>query len=82
MPHFYNVMKKQLRSPEQGADTVVYLAVADKVTSLKSGQFFFDREPTPKHLWQARTEYKESDVECLVHRLSTMVEEKGFMLPE
>lgn len=81
MPQFYNILKNQFRSPEQGADTVVYLAVADKASALESGQFFFDREPSSKHLWQAGTEYSEADVNQLVKRLKTIIEEKGFTLP-
>jgi hypothetical protein len=42
-------MRKRLRTPEQGADTLVWLAVAPPAL-LPSGQFWFDRAPQPTHL--------------------------------
>ena len=46
IPKFYNRTKKILRSPEQGCDTIVYLAVED---NLPSGLFWFDRKPRNTH---------------------------------
>ena len=40
MPTFYRRLQTRLRTPEQGADTVVWLAVAKAVTSFPSGTFF------------------------------------------
>jgi dehydrogenase/reductase SDR family member 12 len=40
-------MRKRLRTPEQGADTIVWLAVEP---GLPSGRFWFDRAPQPTHL--------------------------------
>ena len=43
MPDFYNKMKDKLRTVEQGADTVVWLAMADAAVTdekNKGGQFF------------------------------------------
>ena len=43
MPDFYNKMKDKLRTVEQGADTIVWLAIAESpVTDEKNkgGQFF------------------------------------------
>lgn len=82
MPEFYDMMKKRLRTEEEGADTIIYLAAAGDVKSFKSGQFFFDRRPASKHLWLGGTEYKESEADHLVQRLRTMIEDKGFSLPK
>ena len=40
IPDFYEKMKDKLRTPEQGADTVVWLAVAPSVRNQPSGLFF------------------------------------------
>jgi hypothetical protein len=46
-------MRKRLRAPIQGADTIVWLAVAP---ALPSGRFWFDRAPKPTHLLPFTTE--------------------------
>jgi dehydrogenase/reductase SDR family protein 12 len=53
IPRFWRVMRKRLRTPEQGADTLLWLAVAP---ALPSGQFWFDRAPQPTHLLPFTTE--------------------------
>lgn len=40
MPDFYLSMKERLRTPEQGADTVVWLAVSEAAVTNPSGSFF------------------------------------------
>ena len=47
IPGFWQVMRTRLRTPEEGADTIVWLAVA---SALPSGWFWFDRAPQPTHL--------------------------------
>jgi dehydrogenase/reductase SDR family member 12 len=49
LPGFHRVMGPILRSPQQGADTVVWLATAD-AGRLGSGQFWHDRRPRPEYL--------------------------------
>lgn len=49
IPRFWAVMRTLLRTPEQGADTVVWLATAER-ERLESGGFYFDRAPRSKHL--------------------------------
>lgn len=44
LPGFYKVMKSLLRTPEQGADTIVWLASAPEAGKV-SGKFWLDREP-------------------------------------
>jgi hypothetical protein len=44
LPGFHKVMRSFLRSPEQGADTIVWLASAPEAEQV-SGKFWLDREP-------------------------------------
>ena len=44
LPGFYRLMQPLLRSPEQGADTITWLACAAEASEA-SGQFYLDREP-------------------------------------
>jgi NAD(P)-dependent dehydrogenase (short-subunit alcohol dehydrogenase family) len=48
IPRFYALMRTLLRTPEQGADTVVWLAAAPR-ERIGSGRFFFDRAPRSTH---------------------------------
>jgi NAD(P)-dependent dehydrogenase (short-subunit alcohol dehydrogenase family) len=44
LPGFYRLMRPLLRSPEQGADTITWLAAAPSAAET-SGRFYLDREP-------------------------------------
>lgn len=77
MPEFFQFTRKQLRSEEQGADTIVYLAIADEAVLNKSGEFFFDRKVAPKHLWLSGTKYGREQVVALVEKLEALMKEKG-----
>jgi NAD(P)-dependent dehydrogenase (short-subunit alcohol dehydrogenase family) len=44
LPGFYRLTKALLRTPEQGADTIVWLAAAPEIATV-SGRFWLDREP-------------------------------------
>ncbi len=46
LPGFYRLMQPFLRTPEQGADTIVWLAT-DPAASEVSGKLFLDRRPRP-----------------------------------
>lgn len=48
LPRFYRVMRRGLRAPEEGADTIVWLAASQD--ALPSGQFWHDREQRPTHI--------------------------------
>lgn len=48
LPVFNRVMGPLLRTPEQGADTIVWLAVADEAAGATGG-FFLDRRRRPEH---------------------------------
>jgi len=59
LPRFHSVMKRVLRTPAEGADTVIWLAASPAARG-QTGLFFFDRAPRRTHLlpWT-----RESDVE-------------------
>jgi dehydrogenase/reductase SDR family protein 12 len=75
LPTFNRLMGPLLRTPEQGADTLVWLA-ADAEPTDTNGLLWFDREPAPGHLidrtresaeeratlWDRLVEITESDV--------------------
>ena len=49
LPVFHRFTKALLRTPAQGADTIVWLAAADEADEI-SGQLFLDREPHTTHV--------------------------------
>ncbi len=55
MPGFYRLTRPILRSPQQGADTVVWLAAATEVANV-TGKFWLDRKIHPAHISSATME--------------------------
>ncbi len=55
LPAFHKITKRILRTPEQGADTIVWLATA-REAGLVSGKLFLDREPHTTHLVKSTRE--------------------------
>jgi dehydrogenase/reductase SDR family protein 12 len=49
LPRFYKLTRPLLRSPEQGADTIVWLGAADE-PGRSSGEFWHDRRRRPTYL--------------------------------
>jgi dehydrogenase/reductase SDR family member 12 len=49
LPRFHRILRPLLRTPEQGADTITWLAGADPAL-LGSGGFWHDRRRRPEHL--------------------------------
>jgi len=49
LPEFHRVTKRVLRTSEEGADTIVWLAAATEAGHV-SGEFWLDRRPHPKHV--------------------------------
>ena len=72
LPRFYKVMKPLLRTPAQGADTVVWLCASDKAAK-STGRFWHDRKPRPTHRLR-RTEETPEEREALWSRLSELSE--------
>ena len=56
LPGFHRVMERVLRTPEEGADTVVWLSIAPEAR-VESGRFYFDRVARNEHLlpWTRET---------------------------
>ena len=48
LPRFYRLMRSRLRTPAEGADTIVWLAVCERLAG-RSGLFWFDRRPCATH---------------------------------
>ncbi|HLH67276.1 MAG TPA: SDR family NAD(P)-dependent oxidoreductase [Solirubrobacteraceae bacterium] len=63
LPRFHRLLGPLLRTPRQGADTIVWLAAAER-PGRSSGLFWHDRRPRPTHLvpW---TRESESEREAL-----------------
>jgi NAD(P)-dependent dehydrogenase (short-subunit alcohol dehydrogenase family) len=55
LPAFNKVMQPLLRTPAEGADTIIWLAVAEE-PGRGSGGFWFDREEAPTHLTDSTQE--------------------------
>jgi NAD(P)-dependent dehydrogenase (short-subunit alcohol dehydrogenase family) len=50
LPSFYRATKKILRTPEEGADTIVWLAASEEAAS-STGRFWLDRQPHTTHVF-------------------------------
>lgn len=48
LPRFHALLERVLRSPDQGADTIVWLAAADRPLG-EGGTLWMDRRPRPAH---------------------------------
>jgi hypothetical protein len=68
LPVFRQSMRSILRTPDEGADTIVWLAVARQVAST-TGRFWFDRRERGTHkLWltkSSREDYGKLWAECV-----------------
>ena len=49
LPTFHTITRPILRTPEEGADTIIWLAAATEAGEV-SGKLFLDREPRTTHL--------------------------------
>ena len=66
MASFYSRMKWCLRTPEEGADTAVWLAAAPQAASVEqNGLYWFDRRPRPAHKPLAGTSPAPEEAEAL-----------------
>ncbi|XP_053186683.1 dehydrogenase/reductase SDR family member 12 [Scomber japonicus] len=74
MPQFHQMMGDRLRSVEQGADTVVWLALSRAAALTRSGQFFQDRRPVPAHLPLAWTHTAPKEIQTFMAKLENLSE--------
>jgi NAD(P)-dependent dehydrogenase (short-subunit alcohol dehydrogenase family) len=72
LPGFYRATKRLLRTPEEGADTAVWLATSTEAARV-SGKFWLDREQHPSHL-SDRTEESESERRQLLEILEELLD--------
>nr|XP_020451572.1 dehydrogenase/reductase SDR family member 12-like isoform X2 [Monopterus albus] len=72
MPQFHQMMGERLRSIEQGADTVVWLALSRAAARTCSGQFFQDRKPVPAHLPLAWTHSSTAEIQRFMTQLEIL----------
>jgi NAD(P)-dependent dehydrogenase (short-subunit alcohol dehydrogenase family) len=79
LPTFNKVMGPFLRTPEQGADTIVWLASAAEAGE-SSGGFWFDRAMAPKHLVE-RTKESAGERAALWHGLVKLTRSDLEVLP-
>ncbi len=71
LPRFRRAMAARLRTPEEGADTVVWMCVCPRLAR-ETGRFYFDREPRATHLlpWTREGEGERRALWALCERLS------------
>ena len=55
LPTFHRLMRPLLRTPDQGADTIVWLAAASE-PGRSTGKFWFDRRLAPTHIVESTRE--------------------------
>ncbi|KAM9323149.1 dehydrogenase/reductase SDR family member 12-like [Pholidichthys leucotaenia] len=72
MPEFHHMLGDRLRTAEQGADTVVWLALSRAAARTPSGQFFQDRKPVPDHLPLAWTHSSAEEIQEFIYKLETI----------
>jgi hypothetical protein len=70
LPRFRAATKGILRTPEEGADTVIWLAAAPSLAG-RNGFFWFDREPVSTHYLPWTKETPEERV-ALIEALRTL----------
>lgn len=63
LPQFYELTRSFLRTPEQGADTIVWMAASEQAEV--SGEFFLDREARRKHIPLRDTRSTDAEIEAL-----------------
>jgi dehydrogenase/reductase SDR family protein 12 len=67
LPRFHWLTRAILRSPAEGADTVLFLALADRAKEA-NGRFYFDRAAQPTHM-RPSTEERADERDALWSRL-------------
>lgn len=76
LPVFHRLTRRILRTPEQGADTIVWLASAPEVFRC-TGQFRLDRRPRVTHVFPGTRESEAERME-LYQRLADLTGKRGY----
>nr|CAD1843060.1 unnamed protein product [Ananas comosus var. bracteatus] len=71
LPDFSQRLSGKLRTSEEGADTVIWLALQPK-EKLVPGAFYFDRAEAPKHLLFAGTAKSHALIDSIVDELRSL----------
>jgi NAD(P)-dependent dehydrogenase (short-subunit alcohol dehydrogenase family) len=72
LPAFYRLTRRFLRSPEEGADTIVWLAASTEAAKV-TGEFWLDREQHPSHIFR-RTHESAAERQQLLQTLGELLE--------
>ncbi|XP_022037499.1 dehydrogenase/reductase SDR family member 12 isoform X2 [Helianthus annuus] len=72
LPSFSKSLEGKLRTSEEGADTVIWLALQPK-EKLVSGGFYFDRAEVPKHLPLGATKSSHAAIDSIVDTLNSFM---------
>ena len=69
LPRFWRTLQQRLRTPDEGADTVLWLAASPSARG-RSGLFWFDRQPRTTHLlpWTRESPADRAALEALCER--------------
>lgn len=70
LPSFYKSLKLRLRTPEQGADSILWCAAAKAAMNVSNGSFIEDRAVADEHVTWGGTASKPGDLENLVSLLN------------
>nr|CAG8566956.1 13006_t:CDS:2 [Entrophospora candida] len=71
---FYKNLKNQLRTVDQGIDTVLWAAFSKEASDIPSGSFLFDRQVASQHLPLAPTKSTQQEVEALVEQIDNYID--------
>lgn len=74
LPDFHKRMEGKLRSSEEGADTMIWLAVSPSALKHENGKFFQDRVPVPAHLPLAWTHSTQEEQTKFIGYLDSLME--------
>lgn len=78
LPTFHRRMQSLLRTPAQGADTVIWLAISARADAAPSGQFWLDRRPQPLHIFPW-TQEAPQEPERLLAQLDAWSGSRGLL---
>jgi dehydrogenase/reductase SDR family member 12 len=74
MPDFYSRFHKEFRTPQQGADTIVWAAVCEKArTEFENGAFLEDRKAVSEHLPMAGTKSTKEERGKFIKNLEKLI---------
>lgn len=62
LPRFYTLTRPILRTPAQGADTIVWLAANPRLTASDTGKLYFDRKPRKPYRLAGTRESREDRI--------------------